>query len=247
MAETNDQDLIGKYVRSRCERSFGELVHRHVDLVHSTALRVVRDPGLAEDVTQRVFMALARHSAKLRGRTSLAGWLHETARNSAINVVRGEERRRQREQEAAIMSTVQSDDTEALWKQIEPSLDDALTQLSTADREVILWRYFERRTAEQIAVRLGLSAEAAQKRVTRAIERLRHIFMQRGLTTPTACLTALLFAKAVQSAPLGLAASAIAAVNAASAIIPTTSTLQIIMASTKLKIGLAALLIGGVA
>src|SRR2546430_5315069 len=85
MADDTDQILIRAYVRNRCESSFGELVHRHVDLVHSTALRIVRDTNLAEDVTQRVFLALAQHSAKLQERLSLTGWHHETARNLAID------------------------------------------------------------------------------------------------------------------------------------------------------------------
>src|SRR6266545_4748546 len=233
MADVTDQNLIRAYVRGRCEQSFGELVHRHVDLVHSTALRVVRDASLAEDVTQRVFLTLARHSVNLQERFSLTGWLHETARNLAINTVRGEERRRRREQEAAAMSNLESNESDAVWKQIAPHLDEAIAELNSVEREVILWRYFERRTAEQIGGRLGLTPEAAQKRVARALDRLRGILTEGGLTVPTASLTALLSTQAVQSAPVGLAASAITAVSATSAILPATSTLPIIMASTK--------------
>src|SRR5262245_50484472 len=121
MADDNDQILLRAYVGSRCEASFSELVHRHVDLVHSAALRIVRNVTLAEDVTQRVFLALAQHSAKLQGRTSLTGWLHETARNLAINTVRSEERRRQREQEAATtMNEPDANASETLWKEIAP-------------------------------------------------------------------------------------------------------------------------------
>jgi RNA polymerase sigma factor (sigma-70 family) len=246
MADVTDQNLIRAYVRGRCEQSFGELVHRHVDLVHSTALRVVRDASLAEDVTQRVFLTLAKHSVNLQERSSLTGWLHETARNLAINTVRGEERRRQREQEAAAMSNLESNESDAVWKQIAPHLDEAIAQLNSVEREVILWRYFERRTAEQIGGRLGLTPEAAQKRVARALDRLRGILAEGGLTVPTASLTVLLSTQAVQSAPVGLAASAITAVSATSAILPATSTLQIIMASTNAKIGLAVVLAASV-
>jgi RNA polymerase sigma factor (sigma-70 family) len=246
MADDSDQNLIRAYVRGRCEQSFDELVHRHVDLVHSTALRVVRDASLAEDVTQRVFLTLAKHSVNLQERSSLTGWLHETARNLAINTVRGEERRRQREQEAAAMSNLESNESDAVWKQIAPHLDEAIAQLNSVEREVILWRYFGRRTAEQIGGRLGLTPEAAQKRVARALDRLRGILAEGGLTVPTASLTVLLSTQAVQSAPVGLAASAINTVSATSAILPATSTLQIIMASTKAKIGLAVVLAASV-
>jgi RNA polymerase sigma factor (sigma-70 family) len=246
MAEETDQILIRAYARNRCESSFSELVHRHVDLVHSTALRVLRDTNLAEDVTQRVFLSLAQHSAKLQGRLSLTGWLYETARNAAINTVRSEERRRRREQEAAAMNHLDANDSQVLWQQIAPHLDEALAQLSVIERDVILWRYFERRTAEQIGERLGLSPEAAQKRVVRSLDRLRGILAERGLTAPTASLAALVSTHAVQSAPVGLAATAIAAANAASTVLPATSTLQIIMASTKAKIGLAAVVAASV-
>jgi len=247
MADDSDQCLIRAYARNHCESSFGELVHRHIDLVHSTALRVLRDADLAQDVTQRVFLLLAQHSLKLQERSSLMGWLYETTRNAAINTVRSEERRRRREQEASAMKQLDANDSEILWQQIAPHLDEALAQLNVVERDVLLWRYFERRTAEQIGERLGLSAEAAQKRVARSLERLRGILAERGLTAPTTSLAALVSTHAVQSAPAGLAATAMAAANAASIVIPATSTLQILMASTKLKIGLAALVAASVA
>jgi RNA polymerase sigma factor (sigma-70 family) len=246
MANDNDQILIRAYARSRCESSFSELVHRHIDLVHSTALRVLRDPNLAEDVTQRVFLALAQHSLMLQHRLSLTGWLHETTRNLAINTVRSEERRRRREHEAAAMNHLEADHPEILWQQIAPYLDEALAQLNVTERDVLLWRYFERRTAEQIGERLGLSPEAAQKRVARSMDRLRGILAGRGLTAPAASLAALVSTHAVQSAPAGLAATAIAAANAASAVFPAISTLQIIMTSTKVKLGLAAVIAASV-
>jgi RNA polymerase sigma factor (sigma-70 family) len=240
MADDTDQELMRSYARSRSERAFGELVHRHVDHVYSTALRLVRDPALAEEVTQRVFVLLAQHSLKLERRSSVTGWLHTTARNIAINTIRGEERRRQREREAAAMIELDSNDSETFWRQIEAHLDEALSGLNQAERDLILLRYFERRTAGEIGVRLGVSAEAAQKRVTRALDRLRGILATRGPGPATECLADVLSTQAVHSAPVGLAASIIAATSAASAIVPATSTLQIIMASTKVKIALAA-------
>lgn len=144
------------------------------------------------------------------------------------------------------MKQLDANESEMLWHQIAPQLDEALAQLNGVERDVLLWRYFERRTAEQIGQRLGLSAEAAQKRVARALDRLRGILAEGGLTAPTASLAALVSAHAVQSAPAGLAATAIAVVNAGGALIPATSTLHIIMASTKAKIALAAVVTASV-
>ncbi len=242
MTDDTDQLLVREYARNNSDEAFAELVHRHVDLVYSTALRILRDSNLAEDVTQSVFIALARRAARLQNRTALTGWLHETARNFAIGTVRSEERRRRREQEAVRMNISDSTGTEDLWNQVAPHLDQALTQLSGADRDMILGRYFEGKTAEQIGERSGLSAEAAQKRIARALDRLRTVLSARGLTTSAAALASLLSAQAIQSAPAGLAAAAIAAAGSAGAIFSATSTLEIIMASTKVKIGLAALL-----
>ena len=150
MSETLDQDLIREYARNGAQESFGELVHRHVDVVYSTAFRVLRNADLAEEVSQRVFVALARNAAKLEYRAVLTGWLHQTARNFALETVRSEERRRQREREAATIRDLDSDDTQAAWDQIAPHLDTALAQLGEADRDVILLRYFERKTAKEI-------------------------------------------------------------------------------------------------
>ena len=240
--ETSDRDLIREYARNGAEASFGELVHRHIDLVYSTAFRVLRNAELADEVSQRVFVALARNAKKLEDRAVLAGWLHQTARHFALETVRSEERRRQREKEAADIRSLDSNETQSDWDQIAPYLDAALAQLDQDDRDAILLRYFERKTAKEIGEELGLTAEAAQKRATRALERLRMIFAQRGVPTATTALATLLSLQSIQSAPVGLAASVIAA-GAAQTLTSATSTIGLIMASMKIKIGLAAALI----
>lgn len=245
MVDDTDQMLIRAYVRSRCEQSFAELVRRHVNLVHSTALRIVREAALAEEVTQSVFLALARHSARLQGRSSLIGWLHETSRNLSINTVRGEERRRQREREAANMKTLNLDESRETWQQLALHLDEAISQLKRAERDVILWRYFEHKTAEQIGGLLGLGPDAARKRVARATDHLRTIFAKRGVSISAASLAAILSVEAVKAAPAGLAVAAIASANSLASL-TTTSTIQMIMASTQAKIGIAVLVAASV-
>jgi RNA polymerase sigma factor (sigma-70 family) len=241
MVDETDRALIRAYVRRRCEQSFAELVRRHVNLVHSTALRIVRDAALAGEVTQGVFLALARHAARLGRRSSLTGWLYETTRNLSINAVRSEARRRQREGEAATMKTLIVDESQTTWDQLAPHLEEAMAQLKRGEREVILWRYFERKTAQEIGVRLGLGPAAAQKRVSRAVDRLRGIFAKRGLTITGASLAAILSADAVKAAPASLAVAAIAAANGLSGSLTTTSIIQLLMTSTQVKIGVAAL------
>lgn len=246
MPDVTDHDLIREYARTGSEEAFGELVHRHLDLVYSIAFRVLRNASFSEEVTQRVFVALARNAVKLEQRAGLTGWLHETTRNFAITTVRSEERRRLREQEAATMKSHDSNEMQAVWDQMAPHLDGALAQLSEADRDAILLRYFERKTAREIGERLGLGEEAAQKRATRALDRLRMIFAERGLAAPTTGLASLISIQAIQSAPVGLAASVIAAAGTAGTVIPVTSTIGFIMASTKIKLGLAAVLVASI-
>lgn len=212
-----DQQLLQDYTGRRSETAFAELVRRHVDFVFSAALRMVRDAHLAQDVTQAVFVALAQNAPRLLGRLALSGWLHLTARNLAAKTVRSEVRRRAREQEAAAMNELLSAEPDAVWEHIAPELDAALGELDETDRDALLLRYFERKSAREMAQTLNVSDEAAQKRVNRAVERLRKFFAARGVTVGASGLAAVISTNAVQAAPAGLAATVSAAAALAGA------------------------------
>src|SRR5947207_12100440 len=139
------------YLEKRSEPVFAELVRRYTDLVYSAALRRVCDPHLAQDVTQSTFVALAKQAAEIKERPALCGWLHQTARNIAAQTVRTDVRRRAREQEAAAMNELLSAETDTIWEHIAPHLDAALGELSEADRDALLLRYFERKSAREMA------------------------------------------------------------------------------------------------
>jgi len=199
-----DKDLLRDYTGQQSESAFAELTRRYVDLVHSAALRMVRDAHLAQDVTQAVFVALAQNATRLVDRPVLAGWLHRTTQNLAANAVRSDVRRRIREQEAAAMN--ESSEPDASWEHIAPQLDAALGSLSETDRDALILRYFKGQSARQIAETLAVSDDAAQKRVNRAVERLRDFFAKRGVTLGASGL-AIISANAVQAAPAALAAT----------------------------------------
>lgn len=205
MNAQSDPQLLRAYAERRSEAAFAELVRRHIDLVHSAARRMVNDPHLAKDVSQAVFVALAKDANKLADRPVLSGWLHRTTRNIAAQAVRTEVRRRTREKEAAAMN--EPPETNAAWEEIAPHLDAALADLNESDRDAVLLRYFENKPAQEMAALLGISAEAAQKRVSRAVEKLRENFAKRGLTAGAAGLAGAISANAVQAAPAGLAAA----------------------------------------
>lgn len=229
MNTRTDQELLREFADTRSETAFAELVRRHVDLVHSAALRMLADTDQAKDVTQGVFMAVAQSANELVHHPVLSGWLHRTARNLAANVVRTNVRRQRREQEAAAMNELLSTGPDASWEHIAPHLDAALGSLSDSDRDAVMLRYFEKKSAAEMATVLGINDAAAQKRVNRAVERLREFFANRGVTIGTGGLVAVVTANAVQAAPLGLAATISVAALAGTA--ATTSTL--IAATTK--------------
>src|SRR5258708_4630556 len=200
----SDVELLSRYADQRDESAFAELVHRHLNHVYSTALRLVgRDTQLAEDVTQTVFTALAREADSLRRRTMLSGWLHTTAGFAAAKVGRSEQRRRQREGSALIMNVI-SAAPEPDWEQVRCLLDEAIGELSSADRDAILLRYFEQRAYAQIGAVIGLAENAARMRVERALDKLRARLALKGITSTVATLAGALTQNAVTAAPAAL-------------------------------------------
>jgi RNA polymerase sigma factor (sigma-70 family) len=224
-----DQELLRDYTGRRSETAFAELVRRHVDFVYSATLRMVRDTHLAEDVTQGVFVALAQNARQLTDHPVLSGWLHRTAQNLAANTVRSDVRRRAREQEAVAMNELLAPEPEAIWKHIAPQLDAALGELNEPDRDALLLRYFERKSAREMAQTLGTTEDAAQKRVSRAVERLREFLSKHGVTVGASGLVIVISANAVQAAPAGLAVT----ISAAAIFAGTAVSTSTVIAATK--------------
>jgi RNA polymerase sigma factor (sigma-70 family) len=198
-------DLLRQFARENSQDAFTEIVRRHVNLVYSAAFRQVRSPQLAEEVAQSVFADLARAAKKLNSKTILTAWLYSVARRTAIDVIRKESRRQLRDQIAMEMTNMNA--TANDWTQIEPLLDDAMAALEETDRSAILLRYFENKSLREVGEALGTSDDAAQKRVSRAVEQLREFFSKRNVTIGAGGLAVLISANAVQSAPVGLAAT----------------------------------------
>ncbi len=241
MSDT-DLELLARYTRHHAEDAFAELVRRHLALVHSAALRQVRSPQLAEEVAQSTFLKLARQAQQLAPDTILTAWLYQVARRESIDVVRREARRQLREQIATEMNAMNA--TAADWTHIEPLLDEAMHALDDTDRTAVLLRYFENKSLRKVGAALGTSDDTAQKRVSRAVERLREFFAQHGVNVGASGLVVVISANAVQAAPVGLAATLTTASLASAAVgTGTTLTLLKFMAMTKLKLTVAAALL----
>jgi RNA polymerase sigma factor (sigma-70 family) len=240
--EENDWDLLQRYAESGCEQAFATLVARHIDYVHSVARRECASAHQAEEVTQAAFIILARKAGRLPSNTILSGWLFRTVRYVASNARRAEQRRRINEEEAAHMSTEETQE-ETTWEKVAPLLNDGLAALSHADRDAITLRFFEKKSHAEIANALRTNEPAARKRLSRALDRLRAFLARRGVVVPVAALTAALTSHAVEAAPLALVSGVTAAAMSAgsSSSVLVTSTLQL-MAWSKLKIAGAAAL-----
>ena len=205
MKTTDTQQLLQAYARGHSEAAFQELVNRYVDLVYSAAIRRVDgDTQLAEDVTQEVFTHLARKAASLPPNVTLGGWLHRHTGFVASTAMRGEQRRRNRERQAVEMNAL-NEPSEAEWNQLGPVLDEAMDELDTADRDALVLRYFEQFELRAVGAALGVSDDTAQKRVSRAVEKLRGLLLKRGRTLlPAAALGMILGSRCVAAAPAGL-------------------------------------------
>jgi len=236
---TDDVQLLRRYAEDGSEAAFADLVRGHVNLVYSAALRWTgRDTHLAQDVTQSVFSDLARKARSLPRSIILAGWLYQATRFAAAKVVRTERRRVNREQEAVAMQE-QTRESPTDWEQISPHLDEAMSSLPAADRDAVLLRFFERKEFREVGIAIGSTEEAARKRVTRALDKLRAALSQKGVPVSSTALAAALIAGAVESAPAAIVTTVTATAVSSAVASGTTLTVLKLMSLTNLKIAVA--------
>jgi RNA polymerase sigma factor (sigma-70 family) len=236
MKEFSDSELLGAYARERSEDAFRELVARHVDLIYSAAMRQLRNPHLAEEATQSAFIALAGKARQLRGTTVIAGWLHRAVRFAALNLQRGESRRKRREEQAASMNT--SEDTDQAFRELAlPHVDGALAELGDNDRDAVVLRFLKQQSFRDLAQTLGTSEDAAKKRVSRALEKLRGLLAQRGVAVSSAALAGGLSQLPVTAAPPSMS-STLAALAVSSA--PSSTTIGAVLGTAKARVAIGA-------
>ena len=204
MQEPADTELLRQYTENGSESAFETLVSRHVGLVYSAALRKTGNAHTAEEITQAVFIILAKKAGTLRKGTILTGWLYQAARLTAANYLRNEIRRTHREQEAHMQSHPEEPE---VWSQIVPLLDDAMGRLNENERNAVLLRFFEGKSFQEIAAASGASENAAKKRVAYALEKLRKFFAGRGVASTGNAIAGAISTNSLNAVPAGLAKS----------------------------------------
>ncbi|MGO8763895.1 MAG: RNA polymerase sigma factor [Limisphaerales bacterium] len=221
----DDLALLREYAQSNSDKAFAALVSRYINLVYSVALRQARDTHTAEEISQAVFIILARKAGSLGNKTILSGWLCRAARFASANALKIQMRRRQREQEAFMQNIHDEPSTDESWNEIAPLLDAAMGRLNQKDHDALVLRYFENRSFAEIGAVMGASEDAAKMRVNRALEKLRKLFAKHGILSATATLSETMAGHSMQLAPEMLAATISATVAKGSAVTASTLTL----------------------
>lgn len=245
----DDLQLLREWAAHGAHDAFAGLVERHVDLVYSAALRQVHGAAhRAEDVTQIVFINLARNAAAVSQRGSIIGWLYVATHHAAANLKRAEARRQAREREAQTMQEILSETSSsatAQWERVRPVLDDAMLTLAERHREALLLRFFKNQSFAQIGQAMNRSEDAARMCVDRALEKLRAALARRGVKSTGAALAAVFANQVGATAPVGLAASITgAALAGATASGVATASLGIFMSKT--TVALSAVVIAAI-
>ena len=209
----DDLELLWEYGRSGDSAAFARVAERYVDLVYSAALRQVRDPHVAQDVTQAVLIILMNKAWRLPAGTVVAAWLLKVTRYAALDALKLQGRRRHHEQRAAQMRPEAFHPPDGAnepvkWDEVAPVVDEALMKLRAADRDAIVLRYLLGKSTQEIAWVLGIAEDAARQRVSRAMGKLRATLARRGVggarTADETALGAMMVAHAVERAPAGV-------------------------------------------
>lgn len=245
---TEDAELLRDYAERGSEAAFADLVRRRLGLVYSVALRQTGgDIHLAEDVAQKVFTQMARKAGPLSRHPAVSAWLYRTTQFEAINLVRGERRRRRREQEAQIMETLTrtlphgADDAA-----LRAALDEAMGELNDRERAMVMLRFFEERPFAEIGRRLRVTEDAARMRTERVLEKMRTLLARRGITSTAAALSGVLANQAGAAMPAGLAASVTGAALAGASSTTSLGAATLLMSMTKFQIAVAASVVANV-
>jgi RNA polymerase sigma factor (sigma-70 family) len=198
----DDWELLDRFADSRDEAAFQELVGRYLNQVVGSARRALNGAaqGDAEDVVQAVFLLLARNARRIPRRGALAGWLFHTTRFCCANARKMRQRRRTHEREAGMISPT----TPGIPDEMRHVLDQGLASLAENERQALLVKFFQDKTAAETGALLGITPAAAEKRLERGLAKLRRFFATYGFVAQGALVPDLLLLEHARSAPAAL-------------------------------------------
>ena len=196
-SKPSDGELLAVFAGTNDEAAFAELIGRHGAMVQGVCLRVLGNFHEAQDVTQAVFVTLARKAASLRKDPSVGGWLHHVAICLARNVRAANHSRQRREEQAMHEIEVTAEPCVVDSHALRAELDDAIGRLPERYRLPLVLFHLEERSLEQTAQALALNIKTASTRLVRGREMLRKKLIRRGVTAGAiGALTTLLSAEA---------------------------------------------------
>ena len=195
------QHLIDEFIKNRSEAAFEQLVSHFFGLVYSCALRRTGDPALSEEISQNVFAVFARKVHQLKAGSGPAGWLHKATLHESSKMLRKESRHRRKL--AALADLPKSaNQSQSEPSEILPLVDEAVDELPESDRRMVILRFFEGRSFNEIARTAGKSAAACQKQTSRALEKLEKILRRRGVVAGATMLATVLATESAKAVPL---------------------------------------------
>jgi len=199
----NDKELLIRYAQNNDEQAFGELVKRYYPLVHRTVTASISNAQTAEDVSVSVFEQLARSARNMSSGVVIGGWLFKTAHFLAQNAYRQEMRRRKRDAEALSLMIIEHRQNENVSENaLFSSVESALMGLNERDRNAVVLRHMQGMSLAETAEALGISKDAAEKRVSRGLERLRSKCAKAGAAVTVIAITEVLAQPTKASIPL---------------------------------------------
>ncbi|MBI5091300.1 MAG: sigma-70 family RNA polymerase sigma factor [Candidatus Hydrogenedentes bacterium] len=197
-----DTELLTQWIDRRDPDAFRVLVSRYASMVYATCRRVVGNATEAEDIAQECFETLARMPKGPQGH--FGAWLHTVATNRALNRLKTERRRTERETRFA---TENAEPVEVNWDDVYRYVDEAIAALPEKLRAPLVAYYLEGQSHADIAAAIAVPRRTVTHRIDRGVDLIRGNLKSRGVPIATVSLAAMLGSNMAEAAPAALTAT----------------------------------------
>jgi RNA polymerase sigma-70 factor (ECF subfamily) len=232
--------LLRQFTETGDAEAFSEITRRYAGLVYGTCLRVTGDAECARDATQDTFFQLLKHAGRVTG--SLGGWLHQVATRRAVDLVRRDTARRERERAFAAGSAQETD----AWAEVSPLVDEAMNEIEPGQRDLLLQHFLQGESTVQMAAAEGVSQPTMSRRVEAALEQLRERLRKKGVGVAAAVLGTTLAGTAQEAPAMVLAELGKMALTTSGSVAASTATATALGINTKLAIAAVIVVVAGI-